>query len=108
MADKGHNVTVLSTDIDGKAPQNVTYVHMEGVYDYMYKDLNVDLVSLHKETSTEAVMSLYAFGTVSCLGIHLVFYHYWTFYIETLSKKVLLSQMVFSRCFSIQITSRSI
>lgn len=73
---KGHNVTVLSTDIDEKAPQNVTYVHMEGVYDYMYKDVKVDLVSLHKETSTEAVMSLYAFGTVSCLGMHLSLTHY--------------------------------
>lgn len=68
LAARGHNLTILSTDIDTNAPANANYIHTEGVYDYMYRDVQVDLVSLHKETSTEAVRSLYAFGIVSCLG----------------------------------------
>lgn len=68
LAEKGHNLTVLSVDADPQPPKNVHYIHMEGVYDYMYKEIFVDLVSLHNETSMHSVLSLYAFGTVSCIG----------------------------------------
>lgn len=68
LAEKGHNVTVLSTDVDEKAPDNVHYIHMEGVYDYIYNELKVDLLSMHNETPSESVLTLNAFGTVSCLG----------------------------------------
>ena len=69
LAAKGHNVTVLSTDVDPKAPKNVHYVHLEGVYDFMYKEVNVDLVALHTDTARQSVLTLSAFGTVSCMGI---------------------------------------
>lgn len=68
LAEKGHNVTVLSVDTDPDPPKNVHYIHMEGVYDYMYKEIFVDLVGLHNETTMHSVLSLYAFGTVSCIG----------------------------------------
>lgn len=68
LAAKGHNLTILSVDFDPNPPKNVHYIHMEGTYDYMYKELSLDLVSLHNETSMESVLSLYAFGTVSCVG----------------------------------------
>lgn len=68
LAAKGHNVTILSMDIDSNPPKNVHYIHMEGVYDYMYKELNVDLVGLNNETSMHSVLSLYAFGIASCTG----------------------------------------
>lgn len=68
LAAKGHNLTILSVDNDPKPPKNVHYIHMEGVYDYMYKEIDVDLVGLHNETTMHSVLSLYAFGTVSCIG----------------------------------------
>lgn len=34
----------------------------------MYKEIFVDLVGLHNETTMHSVLSLYAFGTVSCIG----------------------------------------
>ncbi|KAJ6646095.1 UDP-glucosyltransferase 2 [Pseudolycoriella hygida] len=68
LAENGHNLTVLSVDNDPHPPKNVHYIHMEGVYDYMYKEIFVDLVGLHNETSMHSVLSLYAFGTVSCIG----------------------------------------
>ncbi|KAG4073664.1 hypothetical protein HA402_000888 [Bradysia odoriphaga] len=68
LARNGHNLTVLSVDKDPNPPKNVHYIHMEGVYDYMYKEIYVDLVGLHNETTMHSVLSLYAFGTVSCIG----------------------------------------
>lgn len=68
LAEKGHNLTILSVDTDPDPPKNVHYIHMEGVYDYMYKEIFVDLVGLHNETAMHSVLSLYAFGTVSCIG----------------------------------------
>lgn len=68
LAENGHNITVLSVDTDPDPPKNIHYIHMEGVYDYMYKEIFVDLVGLHNETSMHSVLSLYAFGTVSCIG----------------------------------------
>lgn len=39
MASKGHNVTVLSTDLDkSPAKQNVTYFHLDEVYKTIYAD----------------------------------------------------------------------
>lgn len=68
LAAKGHNLTILSVNYDPNPPANVHYIHMEGVYDYMYKEMNLDLVGLHNETTMHSVLSLYAFGTVSCIG----------------------------------------
>lgn len=67
-------MTVLSVDYDPDPPENVHYVHMEGTYDYMYKEIFVDLVGLHNETTMHSVLSLYAFGTVSCIGIKIKAY----------------------------------
>lgn len=68
LAAKGHNLTILSVDKDPNPPKNVHYIQMEGVYEYMYKEIHVDLVGLHNETTMHSVLSLYAFGTVSCIG----------------------------------------
>lgn len=69
LAAKGHNVTVLSTNIDPNAPPNVHYILLEGVYDYMYQDLKVDLISLADETPLESVYTVYAFAEAACAGI---------------------------------------
>uniref|UniRef100_A0A182P4R4 UDP-glucuronosyltransferase n=1 Tax=Anopheles epiroticus TaxID=199890 RepID=A0A182P4R4_9DIPT len=36
MGRRGHNVTVLSADIEKKPPANVTYIHLENFYSTMY------------------------------------------------------------------------
>lgn len=68
LAARGHNVTVLSTDVDPNAPPNVTYVHMEGVYDLFYKEHDTNLVLNHNETSIQSVDTLTAYGLLSCEG----------------------------------------
>lgn len=68
LAARGHNVTVLSTDRDERAPTNVTYVHMEGVYDLFYKEHHLNLVDSHNESSIDAVDTLWSYGLMSCEG----------------------------------------
>lgn len=68
LAARGHNVTVLSTDVDPLPPQNVTYVHMEGVYDLFYKEHDTNLVLLYNESATASVDTLWDFGLLSCEG----------------------------------------
>lgn len=68
LAERGHNVTVLSTNVDPRPPHNVTYVHMEGVYDLFYKEHDTNLVHLHNETATDSIHTLWDFGLLSCEG----------------------------------------
>lgn len=68
LADRGHNVTVLSTNVDQDAPTNVTYIEMEGVYDVLYKEHKVDLIAMHKETAFESVLTLYGWTQLACIG----------------------------------------
>lgn len=69
LAARGHNVTVLSVNEDPNPPKNVHYILLEGVYDYMYKEQKVDLVSLAHITPLESIDVLYAFASVTCDGI---------------------------------------
>lgn len=38
MAARGHNVTVLSVDVERNAPLNAHYILMENVYEHTFKD----------------------------------------------------------------------
>lgn len=69
LAAKGHNITVLSTNEDPNPPRNVHYILLEGVYDYMYKEQKVDLVSMAYATPIEGVDILYGFSIAACNGI---------------------------------------
>lgn len=69
LAARGHNVTVLSVNADPKAPPNVHYILLEGVYDYMYNESGVDLVSLASASPLDAVDVLYSFSHVACMGV---------------------------------------
>lgn len=69
LAAQGHNITVLSVNEDPTPPKNVHYILLEGVYDFMYKDLKVDLIPSAGDTPSEAIDLLYAFGMAACLGI---------------------------------------
>ncbi|XP_055596984.1 UDP-glucosyltransferase 2-like isoform X2 [Uranotaenia lowii] len=38
LASKGHNVTVLSVDVDEAPPPNVSFIHVDGVYESFFED----------------------------------------------------------------------
>ncbi len=69
IAAHGHNVTVISTDLDPNPPANVTYIHLDGVYEYMYEEEEVDLVSMGYMSPVEAIEPIYSFSWISCEGI---------------------------------------
>lgn len=69
IAARGHNVTVISTNFDPNPPENVTYIHLEGVYDFMYKDEKLDLISFGYMDPLEAIEPMYSFSTLACKGI---------------------------------------
>lgn len=37
LAVRGHNLTIVSPDVEKKAPQNVHYIHLEEIYAHYYK-----------------------------------------------------------------------
>ena len=37
LAARGHNITCISPDIETKQIPNMHYIHLENVYDYLYK-----------------------------------------------------------------------
>lgn len=44
LAARGHNVTAIGADVDPNPSKNVHYIHLEGVYDYMYSSQGGKLV----------------------------------------------------------------
>lgn len=68
LSDRGHNITVLSPDLDTSPPANVHYIYMEGVYDYLHNETNIDFVAMHKDNAIKNAANLYDYGIVSCLG----------------------------------------
>lgn len=69
MAARGHNITVLSTDFDPNPPTNVTYIHLEGVYDFMYEKEKLELISMGYMNPVESIEPLYSFSVLACQGI---------------------------------------
>lgn len=69
LAAKGHNITVLSTNVDLRAPKNVHYIHLETVYDFIYNDTGMDLIAMASLSHIGALNALYEFSIAACLGI---------------------------------------
>lgn len=42
LAERGHNITSLSTDIEEHTPDNLHYLHLDKVYDVMYNEEDED------------------------------------------------------------------
>lgn len=59
---------MLSPDLNTNPPANVHYIYMEGVYDYLYNETNIDLFAMHKDNAIKNVANLYDYGMASCLG----------------------------------------
>ncbi|XP_062550934.1 UDP-glucosyltransferase 2-like [Armigeres subalbatus] len=72
LAARGHNVTVVSPDVEKKPPKNVTYIHLENIYDEMYNSSDrilPDFFEMHK-SPLQTLGMLDEFSIVWCkIGI---------------------------------------
>ncbi|XP_053666699.1 UDP-glycosyltransferase UGT5-like [Anopheles marshallii] len=71
LAEVGHNVTVLSVNVDTRAPKNVTYIHLENSYNTLYGNGTLarnDILKRSNESPMAATMSFYRFGLLGCEG----------------------------------------
>lgn len=71
LAEVGHNVTVLSVNVDSAAPANVTYIHLENSYNTLYGNGTLarnDILKRSNEMAMAATVSFYKFGLLGCEG----------------------------------------
>lgn len=68
LAARGHNITVLSADIDPKPPANVTYLHMEGVYEQFSKENDIELIGDTVGSPSDSVKFLWDYAELACVG----------------------------------------
>ncbi|XP_315767.4 UDP-glycosyltransferase UGT5 [Anopheles gambiae] len=71
LAEVGHNVTVLSVNVDPAAPANVTYIHLENSYNTLYGNGTLarnDILKRSNEMAMAATVSFYKFGLLGCEG----------------------------------------
>lgn len=68
LANKGHNLTILSADIElkEKLPRNVHYIHLEKSYDSLKQGLDIDAII--GAMGLNAVPQLYNWGLLSAVG----------------------------------------
>lgn len=62
-------MTVLSVNADPKAPPNVHYILLEGVYEFIYQEEHIELIGMARMPPAEAVDLLRSFALASCGGV---------------------------------------
>ncbi|XP_055623108.1 uncharacterized protein LOC129766560 [Toxorhynchites rutilus septentrionalis] len=67
LAAKGHNLTVVSADVENIPKANITYIHLEKAYSYLHEVL--DLSEMANKNTFGGVRDLYAWGTGMCKGV---------------------------------------
>uniref|UniRef100_A0A182Q3D3 UDP-glycosyltransferases domain-containing protein n=1 Tax=Anopheles farauti TaxID=69004 RepID=A0A182Q3D3_9DIPT len=72
LGEGGHNVTVLSVNVDPRSPKNVTYIHLENSYNTLYGNGTAtarnDILKRSNEMPPAATISFYQFGLLGCEG----------------------------------------
>ncbi|XP_049547259.1 UDP-glycosyltransferase UGT5-like isoform X1 [Anopheles darlingi] len=71
LAERHHNVTILSVNVDPAPPINVTYIHLENSYNILYGNgtsAKNDILKRSNEMATDATRSFYRFGLLGCEG----------------------------------------
>lgn len=70
LASKGHNVTIISADVEKNTPQNVHYVELEQTYPELYSGPhNIDLLEMANENVFKSIVSFYnEFIITECRG----------------------------------------
>lgn len=72
LAANGHNVTVLSVDIDRQPPANVHYILMEDMYPFMFSEDDRKSMFLHTDVHSgiwSQVEHYFGFLEKMCLGM---------------------------------------
>lgn len=69
LADKGHNITMVSVDNDEKPPPNVHYIFIEGVYETLYGDQDNMLMEMAEESIVPSVLSISNWCETCCDGV---------------------------------------
>ncbi|XP_049297584.1 UDP-glucosyltransferase 2-like [Anopheles funestus] len=70
LARQGHNLTILSADVETNQPPNVHYVHLEEIYPTLYTGPDsIDLLEMANENLFKSVISFYRdFVVHECAG----------------------------------------
>ncbi|XP_053666700.1 UDP-glucosyltransferase 2-like [Anopheles marshallii] len=70
LARQGHNLTILSADVETNQPDNVHYVHLEEIYPTLYSGPDsIDLLEMANENLFKSVISFYRdFVVHECAG----------------------------------------
>uniref|UniRef100_A0A182NJS7 UDP-glucuronosyltransferase n=1 Tax=Anopheles dirus TaxID=7168 RepID=A0A182NJS7_9DIPT len=70
LARNGHNLTILSADVEKNQPPNVHYVHLEEIYPTLYNGPDsIDLLEMANENPFKSVVSFYRdFVVHECAG----------------------------------------
>lgn len=69
LAAKGHNITVLSTEIDKNPPPNVHYIYMEGVFEYLHQLHEGTLVNMVHSSMWDSLRLVADYSIGVCEGI---------------------------------------
>lgn len=72
LAAIGHNVTVISVDIDRKPPANVHYLLMDGVYPFMFSEDDKKSMFYHTDIHSSVwsqVVHYLAYLEKLCVGM---------------------------------------
>ncbi|XP_053674712.1 UDP-glucosyltransferase 2-like [Anopheles nili] len=70
LARNGHNLTILSADVETNQPSNIHYVHLEEIYPTLYNGPDsIDLLEMANENPFKSVVSFYRdFVVHECAG----------------------------------------
>lgn len=69
LAQKGFNITMVSTDDDKKPQPNIHYIHLEKVYETIYGNDSSLILDMADQKSVEAIYGVYEWCEVNCDGI---------------------------------------
>ncbi|XP_052895913.1 uncharacterized protein LOC128303099 [Anopheles moucheti] len=67
LAGRGHNLTVVSADVEYTAAPNITYIHLEHAYSDLHDHL--DLFQMANSDALMGIKDLYTWGTAMCKGV---------------------------------------
>lgn len=69
MAAHGHNITILTPDIDKKPPTNVHYIYLNGAYHELYQEIIKSYLEQPQPANTfTAAVEFTDYMTVTCEG----------------------------------------
>ncbi|ETN60648.1 glucosyl/glucuronosyl transferase [Anopheles darlingi] len=67
LAARGHNLTVVSADVEHKPIPNITYIHLEHAYSDLHEEL--DLLQMANRGALFGIRDLYTWGVAMCKGV---------------------------------------